>query len=117
MLELVQFSRGAGANQLCFERRRGEVVVIDFDDLPDGGVVRSVATRLAPGWSDDDVDQWARFANDATSPNRPQAAGTGFLGGSAESGGPDGPDGAWAGLGSVMVAADDAYARLRADAG
>ena len=46
-------------------------VVIDFDDLPDGGVVRSVATRLAPGWSDDDVDQWARFANDATSLNRP----------------------------------------------
>jgi hypothetical protein len=91
--------------------------VIDFDDLPDGGVVRSIATRLAPGWSDDDVDQWARFATDATSLNRPQAAGTGFLGGSAESGGSDGPNGAWAGLGSVMAAADDAYARLRADAG
>jgi len=91
--------------------------VIDFDDLPDGGVVRSVASRLAPGWSDYDVDQWARFATDATSLNRPQAAGAGFLGESAEPGGPDGPDGAWAGLGSVMAAADDAYARLRADAG
>lgn len=92
-------------------------VVIDFDDLPDGDVVRSVASRLAPSWSGGDVDQWAQFATDATSPDRPQAAGTGFLGGSTDSRDPAGPDGTWADLGAVMASADAAYARLRLDAG
>ena len=64
-----------------------------------------------------DFDQWAQFATDATSPDRPQAAGTGFLGGSTDSRDPAGPDGTWADLGAVMASADAAYARLRPDAG
>ena len=88
-------------------------IVIDHADLPDGPSLQALARQLAPGWDAADVRAWTRFAADATTPDRPAQAGTGFLGGSAARE-EQGPSRVWADLDDVIARAEDAYLRLQA---